>query len=131
MMLLLDEYSSIIKINVKKMFGLAWPEILLIAVVAIVAIGPKDIPPLMRQAGKLARKARLMAADFQKHWDDLPAQVDMFDMQKQADELQRKTFEKFNVKIDVPPAHADHDDDTQMINENKKKPPTVDDKPAL
>ncbi len=81
------------------MLGLAWPELLLIGAVAVIAIGPKDIPPLMRQAGAWSRKARLMMHDFQKHWDDLPNQVDMSSMQREADELQKKTFEKYGVDI--------------------------------
>lgn len=81
------------------MLGLAWPEILLIGAVAVIAIGPKDLPPLMRQLGRWSRQARMMLAEFQKHWDDLPHQVDVMKMQHEADELQRKTFKEFNVDI--------------------------------
>lgn len=81
------------------MLGLGWPEILMIGAVAIIAIGPKDIPPLMRQVGRFTRQARLMYNDFRRHWDDLPNQVDLMDMQHKVDELQRKSFEKFNVDL--------------------------------
>lgn len=97
------------------MFGLAWPELLLIGAVAIIAIGPKDIPPLMRQAGAWSRKARLMMQDFQKHWDDLPNQVDMAAMQREADALQKKTFEKYGVDITKVDPHADAAQDEAHI----------------
>lgn len=102
------------------MLGLAWPELLLIGAVAVIAIGPKDIPPLMRQAGAWSRKARLMMHDFQKHWDDLPNQVDMAFMQREADDIQKKTFEKYGVDITkaevqkIEP-HADQQEDEAHI----------------
>lgn len=109
------------------MLGLAWPEILLIGAVAIIAIGPKDIPPLMRQAGAWSRKARLMMLDFQKHWDDLPNQVDMTSMQREADDLQRKTFEKFGVDVTKVEPNADHAEDmahsATPLKKNDEKAP--------
>lgn len=102
------------------MLGLAWPELLLIGAVAVIAIGPKDIPPLMRQVGSWSRKARLMMQDFQKHWDDLPNQVDMASMQREADELQRKTYEKFGVDITKVSPTADHAEDEAHIATTKK-----------
>ena len=92
------------------MLGLAWPEILLIGAVAIVAIGPKDIPPLMRKLGAWSRQARAMYFEFKKHWDDLPQQVSVLEMQKEADALQKKTFEKFNVDLS-----ADREEDEAHI----------------
>ena len=102
------------------MLGLAWPELLLIGAVAIIAIGPKDIPPLMRHAGAWSRKARLMMQDFQKHWDDLPNQVDMAGMQREADDIQKKTFEKFGVDITRVEPNADHDEDMAHSAVNTK-----------
>ncbi|MBY0428495.1 MAG: twin-arginine translocase TatA/TatE family subunit [Alphaproteobacteria bacterium] len=111
------------------MFGLAWPELLLIGAVAVIVIGPKDIPPLMKQAGVWSRKARLMMQDFQKHWDDLPNQVDMASMQREADELQRKTFEKYGVDVTKVESNADHHEDTAHIAANTKvEPPKSDEK---
>lgn len=112
------------------MLGLAWPELLLIGAVAVIAIGPKDIPPLMRQAGAWSRKARLMMHDFQKHWDDLPNQVDMASMQREADELQRKTFEKFGVDITHVEAKADHAEDEAHIAATKKPDEKIIDRTA-
>ena len=91
----------------------SWPELLLIAIIAVVIIGPKDLPRLMRQCGLWARKARLVVAEFQRHWDDIPNQVDLLDMQKQADDLQQQGYKKY----DVDP-FADAAEDDAAIQEN-------------
>jgi sec-independent protein translocase protein TatB len=109
------------------MLGLAWPEVLLIGAVAIIAIGPKDIPPLMRQAGAWSRKARMMMQDFQKHWDDLPNQVDMAAMQREADAIQKKTFDTFNVDITKVDADADQHEDEHHIAATVKSDSTTQD----
>lgn len=79
------------------MFGLSWPELLLIGIVAVIAIGPKELPVLMRTLGRWSRKGRAMADELRQHWEDLPNQTGLEEMQKEADDLQKKTFEKFGV----------------------------------
>ena len=51
------------------MFGIGLPEFLVILVVAVVVIGPKDLPRALYQAGKLLRKFRALTADIQKSLD--------------------------------------------------------------
>jgi sec-independent protein translocase protein TatB len=85
------------------MFGIAWPELLLIAIVAIIAIGPKDLPPLMRQAGKFARSARQMWNEMRGHFDELSTHVDLEDSQREADKLQKK--------VNTPHLEARRDED--------------------
>jgi sec-independent protein translocase protein TatB len=72
------------------MFGIAWPELLLIGVVAVIVIGPKDLPPLLRQAGKFARTARQMWDEMRGHFDELSNHVDLEESQQEADKLQKK-----------------------------------------
>ena len=52
------------------MFDIGWSELLVIAVVAIIVVGPKDLPRLMRTFGQYAGKLRRMAADFQSQFED-------------------------------------------------------------
>lgn len=96
------------------MLGFAWPELLLIGVVAVVVIGPKDLPPLMRRLGVWTRTARSMVAELRSHLDTIPHQVDVAAMQKQVDALQKAGYKHFNIDLDAPaapekpplPAHA-------------------------
>ena len=48
-----------------------WGEILIIAIVALIVIGPKDLPFALKQLGKWVRKLRSMHRELQSHFDDL------------------------------------------------------------
>lgn len=52
------------------MFDIGWQELLVIAAVAIVVVGPKDLPRLLRMAGKYVAKVKRMADDFKEQIDD-------------------------------------------------------------
>jgi sec-independent protein translocase protein TatB len=69
------------------MFDLAWSEILLIAVVAVVFIGPKELPAALRTFGKWTAKARQMAGEFQRNLDDMVREAELEDVKKQFDDL--------------------------------------------
>ncbi|HYG85109.1 MAG TPA: Sec-independent protein translocase protein TatB [Azospirillum sp.] len=66
------------------MFDIGWSELLIIAVVALVVIGPKDLPHAIYNIGKWVRKARLVARDFQGHIDDMMREAELDDLRKQA-----------------------------------------------
>jgi Tat protein translocase TatB subunit len=53
------------------MLDIAWPELIIIGIVAVVAIGPKDLPKVMNTMGRWAGKARNMAHDVQRSFDQL------------------------------------------------------------
>ena len=59
------------------MFGLAWTEIGLIGVVAMVLIGPKDLPVAIRTISNLIKRARKMASEFQGHVDEMVREADV------------------------------------------------------
>ena len=52
------------------MFDLGWTELLLIGIVALIVVGPKDLPLLFRKVGKFVGKARGMAREFSRAMDD-------------------------------------------------------------
>ena len=68
-------------------FGIGWSELLLIAVLAIVVVGPKDLPRLMAQAARWMRAARRMASEFQGHLDQLAREAELSDLDKQTKSL--------------------------------------------
>jgi len=65
------------------MFDLAWSELALIAVVAVVVIGPKDLPDAIRNIAKGIQKLRRMAAEFQSHADELVREAKLEDVRDQ------------------------------------------------
>jgi sec-independent protein translocase protein TatB len=81
------------------MFDIGWPELVVIAVVALVVIGPKDLPKALFTVGKWVRKARLMARDFQGHIDEMMREAELDDLRKQAQQVRN-----FNVQDQISKA---------------------------
>jgi sec-independent protein translocase protein TatB len=69
------------------MFDIGWSEFLLIAVVALVAIGPKELPGVLRMVGQWMGKARKMAAEFQGQFQEAMREAEMADLKKSFDEI--------------------------------------------
>jgi len=65
------------------MFGIDSPELLVIAIVALVVIGPKELPSLLRSWGKWMAQMRGMAAEFRGHVDEMVRQSELDDVKKQ------------------------------------------------
>jgi sec-independent protein translocase protein TatB len=64
------------------LFDIGWTEMLVVAVVAIVVVGPKDLPQMLRAFGKAMSGVRKMAGDFQKQFDDAVKEADLEDVKK-------------------------------------------------
>ena len=69
------------------MFDIGWSELLVIAVVALIAIGPKELPGVLRTAGQWIGKVRRMAAEFQSQFQEALREAEMDDLKKQVDDL--------------------------------------------
>ncbi|MCC7276091.1 MAG: twin-arginine translocase subunit TatB [Alphaproteobacteria bacterium] len=69
------------------MFDIGWSELAVIAVVALVVIGPKDLPRVLRTVGQWVARARTVARDFQNSIDEMAREADLQDVKKQIDEL--------------------------------------------
>ncbi|MDG4880235.1 Sec-independent protein translocase protein TatB [Mesorhizobium sp. WSM4884] len=69
------------------MFEVGWSELLVIAVVMIVVVGPKDLPNMLRTFGRTAAKLRAMAADFQKQFNDALKEAELDDVKSSVDSL--------------------------------------------
>lgn len=69
------------------MFDLAWSEIALIGVVALIAIGPKDLPIAIKAVAEAMKKARRMASEFQTHVDDMVRDADLKEVRDQFNEI--------------------------------------------
>ena len=66
---------------------LSWSHMLLVLVVALIVVGPKDLPKLMRTMGQWASKARGMADQFRKSFDEMARQSELDELRKELDEL--------------------------------------------
>jgi len=85
------------------MLDVAWPELLLIGAVALVAIGPKDLPKVMRNLGRWAGKARGMMQDVQRSFEQLNYETEI------AEKLKREQATPMQAAPDGSSQDASHD----------------------
>lgn len=69
------------------MFDFAWSEFALIGAVALVVIGPKDLPVAIRGLAKGVKKARALASEFQSHLDEVVREADLSDVREHVRDL--------------------------------------------
>lgn len=75
------------------MFGIDSPELLVILVVALLFIGPKELPGMLRTMGRWVAAARNLAGEFRGHVDDMVRQADLDEVKKTIDS---------NTALDLP-----------------------------
>ena len=67
----------------------SWQHILILLGVALVVVGPKDLPRMMHMAGKWAGKARSMANEFRKSFDEMARQAELDELRKEIEDLKK------------------------------------------
>src|SRR5215471_17562896 len=83
------------------MFDIAWGEFVVIAVVALIVIGPKELPAVLRAIGQWTTKIRRMAAEFQGQFQEALREAEMADLKKEVDSL-NETAKGFTSQFDDP-----------------------------
>jgi sec-independent protein translocase protein TatB len=81
------------------MFDFAWTELALIGVVALVAIGPKDLPVAIKTVAGFIKKARRMASEFQGHVDEMVREANLQEVRDQFNQLRN-----FDIKGEIEKA---------------------------
>lgn len=71
------------------MLDIGWSELLVIAVVLIVVVGPKDLPPMLRAFGKMMTRLRKTAGEFRSQFDEALREADMEDVAKTISDVRR------------------------------------------
>lgn len=69
------------------MFDIGWSELVVIGVVALIAIGPKELPGVLRMVGQWMGKARRMASEFQGQFNEAMREAEMADLKKTFDDV--------------------------------------------
>jgi sec-independent protein translocase protein TatB len=86
------------------MFDISWTEFLLVGVVALIVIGPKELPGVLRTLGQYTRKVRSMATEFQNQFQEALREAEMADLKKQVDDMAHdiKSYDPLkDVRTDV------------------------------
>jgi len=81
-------------------------EFLVVAVVALIVVGPRDLPRLMRQIGGALRQARGMAREFQKSFEDMGREVELDELRQEVEALKRGVMLD-DVKDEIAKVNAD------------------------
>ena len=71
------------------MFDIGWTELLVIAVVLIVVVGPKDLPPMLRAFGKMTQRARKVAGEFRAQFDEALREAELDDVRQTISDAQK------------------------------------------
>ena len=93
--------------------GIGGFEILVIGLVALLVVGPKDLPVLMRKVGKAMAQARAMANDFRASFDEMARQSELDELRKEVEALRRTqmvplgpeaeaTFRQIDADLNAP-----------------------------
>ncbi len=104
------------------MFDISWTEFLLIGIVALIVIGPKELPAVMRGLGQWTRKIRSLAADFQNQFHEAMREAEMADLKKQVDDVAQdiKQYDPLkDVRADVEAIGKDLDAAPDKSSEEK------------
>ena len=85
------------------MFDIGWSELVVIGVVALIAIGPKELPGVLRTVGQYMGKVRRMASEFQSQFQEAMREAEMADIKKSVDEMTESATKQFTGFDPVPP----------------------------
>jgi len=107
------------------MFDFAWSEIALIAAVALIAIGPKDMPAAIRGVTDMIKKARRMAGEFQTHVDEMLRDANLDEVRSHINDIRN-----FDVRGQIERA-VDPDGSLRETFGSNPLEPTVTAKPAV
>lgn len=69
------------------MLDIGWTELLVIAVILIVVVGPKDLPPMIRAFGKMTSRLRRTAGEFRAQFDEALREAELDDLRKSVDDV--------------------------------------------
>jgi sec-independent protein translocase protein TatB len=85
------------------MFDIGWSELLLIGIVALIVIGPKELPAALRTLGQWMTKIRRMASEFQGQFQDAMREAELAELKKEMDDMAAKaqSYGQFDPLEDV------------------------------
>ena len=96
------------------MLDMSWGEVLVIGAVALIVIGPKDLPKALRTVGKMTSQVRRMASEFQNQFHEAMREAELAELKKEVDDMAAKAQSY---------AHFDPIDDIRKDIESAAGPP--------
>jgi len=109
------------------MFSFGWGEILLILLVVIIVVGPKDIPKFLRQIGNLSKSIKKISREFKSSLNQITEETDLKDVKNSITEvtnLKKELDIKSNLKNEIKTIKetiSSVEEDVSKINKSKEK----------
>tara|TARA_R110000868_G_scaffold51823_4_gene163845 strand:+ start:9943 stop:10383 length:441 start_codon:yes stop_codon:yes gene_type:complete len=95
--------------------GIGMPEMLVVLVLALVVVGPQQLPVLMRRIGRMMAQARGMAKEFQTSFEELGRETELSDLRKEIEALKRgNPIEEISGELDKVAQEAQNDKIRQL-----------------
>lgn len=101
------------------MFDIAGTELLLIIILAVIFVAPKDLPKMMRSVGAFIRKARMVARDFQSSLEQMANENDIADLKKEALDIKKQASD---FKKEVSDSQKTPSDKGKTVKDTQKPP---------
>lgn len=111
------------------MFDVGWPELLVIAIVLIVVVGPKDLPRMLRTFGRTTAKMRSMAADFRKQFDEALKEAELEELKGLGDKA-RSLDPRQEVRKHLSPFEKAGQEIRSGLDAAMKPKPSQENRPA-
>ena len=102
-------------------------EIVMVAVIALIVVGPEDLPRLMRMAGRIVSQARKMAGEFTAAFNQMARETEMEEMRREIDALKRDNVfadAKRSIEEAARPVEDAVRDEAAGIRDASQKPLT-------
>ena len=100
------------------MFDIGWGELVVIGIVALIAIGPKELPGVLRMVGQWMGKVRRMAAEFQGQFQEAMREAEMADLKKQVEEIGTSASDLTHFDP-LEPVRSEFDDLNKTLEEHR------------
>jgi len=105
------------------MFDIGWFELFVIVVVAVVVVGPKDLPKMMRTLGRWTGRARAMADQFRRSFDDMARQAELEEMRAEMMKLHDdKSLAQIKRETDQMLGHLPSDPTKPLVDPLPARP---------
>jgi sec-independent protein translocase protein TatB len=103
------------------MLDVGWPELLVIAIVLVVVVGPKDLPRMLRTFGRSTAKLRSMANDFRRQFDEALKEAELDDVKSVIDST-RKLDPTAEIRKQLNPINKIGDEIKSSLSNAAKTP---------
>ena len=94
-----------------------WLELMIAAVVALVVVGPKDLPILLRKLGQFMARVRSMAAEFRASFDEMARQSELDELRKEVEAMRKAQLSDIAAQVATPEVHQTFNDLSQGLTD--------------